>query len=91
MACAEGSQLNFDTHSGGIHLALPRAFSASVHAETNNGGIQSDFPLPELRSGERRRRNVDFNIGSAGRNVCATANNRNLPLPSFYISIIIEV
>ena len=56
MASAEGSHLNFDTHNGGIHLALPRAFSASVHTETNNGGIQSDFPLPKPRSGERRRR-----------------------------------
>ena len=75
MACAEGSQLNFDTHSGGIHLALPRAFSASVHAETNNGGIQSDFPLPELRRGERRRRNVDFNIGDGGPAINVKTNN----------------
>ncbi|MEO6758325.1 MAG: hypothetical protein ABIO24_02645, partial [Saprospiraceae bacterium] len=57
------------------HLALPRAYSARVHAETNNGGIHSDFPLPETRQGERRPRNIDFTIGSGGPAIHVKTNN----------------
>ena len=61
------------THNGGIHLGLPRAGGARVHAETNNGGIQSDFPMPETR--ERRQRNVDFTIGAGGPAISLKTNN----------------
>jgi DUF4097 and DUF4098 domain-containing protein YvlB len=61
------------THNGGIHLGVPRAGGARVHAETNNGGIRSDFPMPETR--ERRQRNVDFTIGAGGPTVSLKTNN----------------
>jgi len=72
---AENGQLNFSTHNGGVHLSLPGNYSARVHAETNNGGIHSDFPLPEPPRGERRVRNVDFNIGSGGPSINLKTHN----------------
>jgi DUF4097 and DUF4098 domain-containing protein YvlB len=60
----EGGQMDVRTQNGGVHIAMPAQFSAHIQTETVNGGIHSDFPMPS--TGERRPRNLDFNVGSGG-------------------------
>jgi DUF4097 and DUF4098 domain-containing protein YvlB len=60
----EGGQMNVRTQNGGVHVAMPEQYSAHIQTETVNGGIHSEFPMPS--TGERRPRNLDFNVGSGG-------------------------
>ena len=53
-----GGALRLETHNGGIQLKLPANASARLKAETNNGSIRSDFPLPDPGRDERRRKSV---------------------------------
>jgi DUF4097 and DUF4098 domain-containing protein YvlB len=63
---SEGNQMNVRTQNGGVHLAVPSQYSARIQAETVNGGVHSDFPMPSQSPGERRPRNLDINLGSGG-------------------------
>jgi DUF4097 and DUF4098 domain-containing protein YvlB len=60
----EGRQLEVSTKNGGVNVAMPSHYSAHIQAETNSGGIQSDFPL-QLDPNVRGRR-VDTNLGAGG-------------------------
>jgi hypothetical protein len=60
----DGRQLEVTTHNGGVTLSVPQMYSAHVQAETQMGGMQSDFPINV--SGEIRPRRFDFNLGSGG-------------------------
>jgi len=60
----DGRQLEVSTRNGGVNVAMPSHYSAHIQAETNSGGIQSDFPLqldPNVRA-----RKVDTNLGGGG-------------------------
>ena len=64
----DGRQLELSTKNGGVHLAVPQNFSARIQAETVNGSVKSDFPLPAAPQafGRQRPRNVEMNLGGGG-------------------------
>ncbi len=57
-----GSNLNFESTNGGIHVRLPRDARLSVDAETVNGHVKSDFEVPGGKAGKRSLRG-DINGG----------------------------
>jgi hypothetical protein len=57
--------LDFQTVNGSITLTLPAGASASVTAETVNGGFSSDFPLT-VEAGSWGPKRVQGTIGSGG-------------------------
>lgn len=57
--------LDFQTVNGSITLTLPAGASASVSAETVNGGFSSDFPLT-VEAGRWGPKRVHGTIGSGG-------------------------
>jgi hypothetical protein len=57
--------LDFQTVNGSITLTLPAGASASVTAETVNGGFSSDFPLT-VEAGSWGPKQVHGTIGSGG-------------------------
>jgi DUF4097 and DUF4098 domain-containing protein YvlB len=60
----DGRQLEVSTRNGGVTVAMPSHYSAHIQAETESGGIRSDFPVT-LDSNVRPRR-LDTNLGSGG-------------------------
>jgi hypothetical protein len=60
----EGRQLDVTTRNGGVTLAMPSAYSAHIQAETEHGGVQSDFPITV--QGEVRPRRLDLHLGASG-------------------------
>jgi DUF4097 and DUF4098 domain-containing protein YvlB len=60
----DGRQLEVSTRNGGVTVAMPSYYSAHIQAETESGGIQSDFPMP--LDGDKRPRRLDTNLGSGG-------------------------
>lgn len=69
-----------DTYNGDIHLSLPTGLSAQVHAETNNGIIQSEFVTPDHRRRGKRQRAADFAIGTGGPAITMSTNNGSLQI-----------
>jgi DUF4097 and DUF4098 domain-containing protein YvlB len=71
----DGRQLDVTTRNGGVNVAIPSYYSAHIQAETQNGGVQSDFPV--ALDGNQRPRRLDFNVGSGGAPIhIATTNGR---------------
>ena len=63
----DGRQMDLSTQNGSVSVTMPTNYSAHVQAETNMGGIQSDFPAaPAATDGNMRPRRLDFNVGSGG-------------------------
>lgn len=60
----DGRQMEVSARNGGITVAMPSYYSAHLQAETQQGRIQSDFPVTV--SGDVRPRNLDFNVGGGG-------------------------
>lgn len=77
-AAWEGHQMEVSTHNGAVTVTMPAYYSAHVKAETQNGGIASDFPMPI--TDEKRPRTADFNIGSGGPLLHVTTNNGQVRL-----------
>jgi len=74
----DGRQLEVSTHNGGVDVAVPSYYSAHVQAETQSGGVQSDFPAgPEANARPRR---LDFNLGSGGPLIHITTTNGHVRL-----------
>ncbi|HLK66183.1 MAG TPA: DUF4097 family beta strand repeat-containing protein [Bryobacteraceae bacterium] len=61
----DGRQMEISTKNGGVNLTVPSYYSAHVQAETNSGGIHSDFPM-QMEAGNTRPRRLDANLGSGG-------------------------
>ena len=74
-----GRQMELSTHNGGVTVAMPAQFSAHIQAETGMGGIQSDFPLPQLEANARSRK-LDFNVGGGGAPIHITTGNGSIRL-----------
>jgi hypothetical protein len=74
----EGRQMELSTHNGGVTISLPAHYSAHIQAETGQGGIQSDFPLPQVANGRPRR--LDFSLGSGGAPIHITTGNGGIRL-----------
>jgi hypothetical protein len=72
----DGRQMDLTTRNGSVTVAMPASYSARVEAETNMGGIQSDFPgAPTSIEGNTRPRRLDFNIGAGGPLIHVTTGN----------------
>jgi hypothetical protein len=74
----EGRQLEVSTRNGGVSVAMPSYYSAHIQAETQSGGVQSDFPL--TLEGNVRPRRLDFNLGSGGPLIHLTTTNGHVSL-----------
>jgi hypothetical protein len=73
-------QLDLSTRNGGVNVAMPSTFSARFQAETNNGGIHSDFALPPQPQSNARPRKLDAVIGAGGPLIHVTTNNGQVSL-----------
>jgi hypothetical protein len=60
----DGRQLEVSTRNGGVTVTMPSNYSAHIQAETESGGIRSDFPI--TLEGNVRPRRLDSSIGSGG-------------------------
>jgi Putative adhesin len=58
---------DFKTVNGSITVSLPDSASAEVHAQTVNGGIETDFPLTV--KGKFSARQLSGTLGSGGRDL----------------------
>jgi hypothetical protein len=74
----DGRQLEVGTRNGGVTVTMPSHYSAHVQAETENGGIRSDFPVT-LDNSVRPRR-LDTNLGSGGPLIHITTRNGGVRL-----------
>lgn len=72
------NDLKFSSVNGTIHVELPRALNAQVHASTVNGSISSDFPL--LVHGRMSRRSMDATAGNGGRELKLSTVNGSIHL-----------
>lgn len=59
----DGAGLDLETTNGGVSLAVPRDYSASLEVSTVNGGFRSDLPV-EVPDG--RRKTLRTTLGSGG-------------------------
>jgi hypothetical protein len=75
---ADWRQMELTTHNGGVTVAMPAQYSARVQAETGQGRIQSDFPLPSNVDG--RSNKLDFNVGAGGPPIHITTGNGGIRL-----------
>ena len=73
----DGRLMNLKTQNGSVTVTMPSSYSVRVEAETNMGGIQSDFPMigasPTEERGQPRR--LNFNIGAGGPLIHVTTGN----------------
>ena len=72
----DGRQMDLSTQNGSVSVTMPPSYSAHIKAETNMGGIQSDFPTAPLANEENGRpRRLDFNVGGGGPLIHVTTGN----------------
>jgi hypothetical protein len=76
----EGRQMEVSTRNGGVTVAMPSYYSAHIQAETGNGRIQSDFPIPTMPEGNVRPKQLDFDLGSGGAPIHITTRNGQVRL-----------
>ncbi len=69
----DGRQMEVTTRNGGVSVKMPASYSAHIQAETDRGGVQSDFPLTV--QGNVRPRKLDFNVGAGGPLIHVTTTN----------------
>lgn len=74
----DGRQLEVGTHNGGVTVTMPSYYSGHFRAETQQGRIQSDFPVTV--AGNLRPQNLDFNIGAGGPLIHVTTVNGGVRL-----------
>lgn len=75
-ATAAGQRIELESVNGTVELRLPAGASATVHAETVNGGIDNEFGL-EVRKDEFVGREMDGRIGSGAADIrIETVNGR---------------
>jgi len=60
----EGRQLEVSTHNGGVSINMPSNYSGHFQAETQQGHIQTNFPVNV--TGNQKPRNLDFQLGGSG-------------------------
>ena len=75
----DGRQMDVTTRNGGVNVQMPAQYSAHLQAETQNGGVQSDFPYTSPE-GNRRPRRLDFSVGSGGSLIHVATTNGHVSL-----------
>jgi DUF4097 and DUF4098 domain-containing protein YvlB len=73
--------LEFGTVNGSITVRLPKNVETTVHANTLNGGFESEFPLMVQSFGGRNRR-ITGTIGKGGRDLDLHTVNGRISLRS---------
>jgi Toastrack DUF4097 len=83
----DGRQMELTTKNGGVNVAMPAQLSARVQAETTNGRISSDFPMPTMpmmdnrsNNGERQPRKIEFAVNGGGAPIHITTQNGGISL-----------
>ena len=76
----DGRQLEVSTRNGGVTVAMPSYYAAHVQAETQNGGVRSDFPV--MLESNARPRKLDFNVGAGGPLIHISTTNGGVTLKS---------
>ena len=72
-----GEGMNVQTTNGGVKITIPDDYSARLHLATQNGGMNSDFPLTV--SG-RLDRGIDATLGAGGAPIRVTTSNGGVRL-----------
>ncbi len=64
----EGEGLDVETVNGGVTLALPDSYSATIRANTVHGGVDSDFPGAKITKGQwgAGPNTLELSLGSGG-------------------------
>ena len=74
----DGRQLEVSTRNGGVTVVMPSHYSAHIQAETESGGIHSDFSVALNDNAKPRR--LDFNLGSGGALIHLATTNGHVTL-----------
>lgn len=74
----EGRQLEVSTHNGGVTVNMPSNYSGHFQAETNQGRIQTDFPVNA--TGNPHPHNLDVHVGGSGPLIHVTTVNGGVKL-----------
>ncbi len=77
---ADFRQLDVSTHNGGVTVSMPSTYSARFQAETYNGGIHSDFPIPQQPPSNVRPRKLEAVVGAGGPLIHVTTHNGQVSL-----------
>jgi hypothetical protein len=70
----QGEGLDVQTSNGGVRLSVPENYSARLEASTNNGGLNSDFPVTAVGPG-RRPREIEATLGGGGAPIRVRTSN----------------
>jgi hypothetical protein len=76
----DARQMDLSTVNGGVNVSLPSNYSARVQTETGNGGVRSDFPMPQQENRNARSRRMEFLIGAGGPPINITTSNGSINL-----------
>lgn len=68
----QGEGLDVQTSNGGVRISVPEHYSARLEASTNNGGLNSDFPV--MMQG-RRPREIEATLGGGGAPIRVRTSN----------------
>lgn len=74
----DGRQMDVSTHNGSVTITMPSYYSGHFQAETQQGRIQTDFPVTV--AGNLRPHNLDFNLGAGGPLIHVTTVNGGVRL-----------
>ncbi|HEV2445288.1 MAG TPA: hypothetical protein VGS58_05180 [Candidatus Sulfopaludibacter sp.] len=74
----DGRQLEVSTHNGGVTINMPAYYSGHFQAETQQGRIQTDFPVTV--AGNLQPHHLDFNSGAGGPLIHVTTVNGGVRL-----------
>ncbi len=78
-----GRQLGIESRNGAVTVALPRNYNAHIITETNNGHVNSDFPMSVRGSVGRNNGNDgnrEFDLGTGGPTMRITTRNGGIRL-----------
>lgn len=64
----EGEGLDLQTVNGGVSLAVPEAYNATINANTVHGGVNSDFPGAKITKGQwgAGPNTLELSLGTGG-------------------------
>ncbi len=64
----DGEGLDVETVNGGVTLALPDSYNATIKANTTHGGVNSDFPGAKITKGQwgAGPNTLELTVGSGG-------------------------
>jgi hypothetical protein len=77
-----GRRVQIESHNGGVNLALPSSYNAHVSTHSDNGRLNSDFPITVRGRISRNGNDADrdFDLGSGGSSIRVTTHNGGIRL-----------